>query len=772
MTINTPSLNTLTAKLNPNQTKVVTHEPANLLVLAGAGSGKTRVLVERIAWLINEAGYSPYEILAVTFTNKAAKEMRFRLSTQVNSRLNNLWVGTFHGLSHRLLRTHWQEANLPALFQILDSDDQLSLIKRLLKQLDIDTEILPAKQVQFFINAQKEEGRRASSVLLNYGEDKRLIDIYAVYEEVCQRQGLVDFAELLLRSLELLRNKELLREHYQRRFRYLLVDEFQDTNSLQYAWLKLLRGENSHLMAVGDDDQSIYGWRGAKIENIHNFQQDFPDTRLFKLEQNYRSTSTILTAANALISHNPTRLGKNLWTEGAEGEPIKVYQAFNEQDEARFIVEIISQWVAKGNNYNSCAVLYRSNAQSRSLEEAFLRQGMPYRVYGGQRFYERMEIKNALAYLKLLVNRQDDPAFERVVNTPTRGLGQVTLEKVRVYARDEGLSLWEAAEQLLASKGLTGRAATSMQAFVDLINQLDSDSLELQLEETLNLVLELAGLLQFHAQEKGEKGQARVDNLRELVSALTYYEPTLDLTDLADEQLADEQPVAAAQATTESNSARQKLAVFLTEASLDAGEQQAEENEDAVQLMTLHSAKGLEFPLVFIAGMEEGLFPHARSLEENPAALEEERRLCYVGITRAEKQLYLTLAESRRIFGQEKITRPSSFIKELPSSVVQEVRLGGSIQRPLAHQTSGFKNYSNKPKIGGAGNPLSGLSETSQAAVDAGLRVGQRVGHKKFGEGRILKMEGKGERTRITIDFAGQGIKTLVLGYAPLTPLD
>lgn len=770
MTVNIPSLNTFTTKLNSDQTKVVTHEPANLLVLAGAGSGKTRVLVDRIAWLINAAGYSPYEILAVTFTNKAAKEMRLRLAGQVNCRLNALWVGTFHGLAHRLLRTHWQEADLPQLFQILDSDDQLSLIKRLLKQLNIDAEMLPAKQVQFFINAQKEEGRRASSVLLDYGEDKRLLEVYAVYEEVCQRQGLVDFAELLLRSLELLRNKDLLREHYQRRFRYLLVDEFQDTNSLQYAWLKLLRGENSHLMVVGDDDQSIYGWRGAKIENIHNFQQDFPDTRLFKLEQNYRSTSTILTAANALISHNPTRLGKNLWTEGEAGEPIKVYQAFNEQDEARFIVEIISQWVAKGNNYNSCAVLYRSNAQSRSLEEAFLRQGMPYRVYGGQRFYERMEIKNALAYLKLLVNRQDDPAFERIVNTPTRGLGQVTLEKVRVYARDEGVSLWEAAEQLLASKGLTGRAATSMQAFVDLINQLDSDSLELQLEETLNLVLELTGLLQFHAQEKGEKGQARVDNLRELVNALTYYEPTLDLADLEDEQ-----PVAAAQATTESNSARQNLAVFLTEASLDAGEQQAEENEDAVQLMTLHSAKGLEFPLVFIAGMEEGLFPHARSLEENPAALEEERRLCYVGITRAEEQLYLTLAESRRIFGQEKITRPSSFIKELPSSVVQEVRLGGSIQRPLARSTNTnrFKSYSNKPKIGGAGNPLvSGLSEASQAAVDAGLRVGQRVGHKKFGEGRILKMEGKGERTRITIDFAGQGIKTLVLGYAPLTPLD
>lgn len=771
MNLTDSSLNSFNEKLNPVQTKVVTHSPADLLVLAGAGSGKTRVLVQRIAWLINEAGYSPYEILAVTFTNKAAKEMRLRLSSEVNQRLNALWVGTFHGLAHRLLRTHWQEADLPQLFQILDSDDQLSLLKRLMKQLNIDTEVLPAKQVQHFINSQKEEGRRANAVLLGYNQPKALQEIYFAYEELCQRQGLVDFAELLLRSLELLRNKELIRQHYQNRFRYLLVDEFQDTNSLQYAWLKLLRGDNSHLMAVGDDDQSIYGWRGAKIENIHNFQTDFPEAQLFKLEQNYRSTSAILTAANALISNNSTRLGKNLWTEEEKGEPIKVYQAFNEQDEARFIVEIIGQWVAKGGLRNDCAVLYRSNAQSRSLEEAFLRQNMPYRVYGGQRFYERMEIKNALAYLKLLVNRNDDPAFERIVNTPTRGLGNVTLEKVRVHARDEGISLWQAAEALLANQGLTGRAATSMQTFVDLINQLDSSSLELKLEETLELVLEDTGLLSFHAQEKGEKGQARVDNLKELVGALTYYEPTLTLDEDETSDL-------------DLNNPRQKLAVFLTEASLDAGEQQADEDEDAVQLMTLHSAKGLEFPLVFIAGMEEGLFPHARSLEENPEALEEERRLCYVGITRAEQELYLTLAESRRIFGQEKITRPSSFIKELPTEVLQEVRLGGSIQRPVARSYSatnkshsGFSNFSNssKPRVGGAGaNPLSGtkIKETSQAAADAGLRIDQRVGHKKFGEGRILKMEGQGERTRITIDFAGQGIKTLVLGYAPLTPLD
>ncbi|GLR64149.1 DNA helicase [Marinospirillum insulare] len=711
--------------------------------------------MQRIVWLVRQEGLSPHEILAVTFTNKAAKEMRLRLETELNMGLRSMWVGTFHGLSHRLLRTHWQEAKLPQHFQILDSDDQLGMIKRLMKQLGIDTESTPAKQVQSYINGHKEEGRRAAHVLARGQFERSLQEIYQTYEDLCQRQGLVDFAELLLRSLEVLRDTPPLLKHYQQRFSNILVDEFQDTNTLQYAWLKLLRGTDGCIMAVGDDDQSIYGWRGAKIENIHNFTEDFAGAQLLKLEQNYRSTSTILKAANELIKNNSERLGKALWTEDQVGDPIRVYAAFNEQDEARFIVDIIAQHVKEGGSRNDCVVLYRSNAQSRSLEEAFLRQGMPYRIYGGHRFYERMEIKNALGYLKLITNRQDDPAFERVINTPTRGIGATTLEKIRAYARDEGLGLWDASVEMLSRKLLTGRALVTVKAFIELIERMDEETLPLALKESVELTLELSELIDFHSREKGERGLARVENLKELISAVHNYEPTLTLDDI------DEKAV--------NLEGRQALAVFLTEASLDSGDKQAEEDEDAVQLMTLHTAKGLEFPLVFLAGVEEGLFPHSMAIQSSPGGLEEERRLCYVGITRAMKTLYITHAEARRIFGKETYSQPSRFITELPAELLSEVRLTGSVDRPMH-----FAKDRPRPaaaRVGGAGigNPLSGAKESAAAA---NLRIGQRVEHKKFGVGVILHAEGEGDRTRLLINFEGVGEKTLVLGFAPLTPLD
>jgi len=737
--------------LNPAQAEVVSAPPQDLLVLAGAGSGKTRVLVQRIAWLIRNDGLSPYEILAVTFTNKAAKEMRLRLESLLGMSLRSMWVGTFHGLSHRLLRTHWREARLPEYFQILDSDDQLRLIKRIQKDLGVDSERYPPKQLQAFINSHKDEGLRSANILPRGEFERKMQELYQVYEEICQRQGLVDFAELLLRALELLRDNQPLLNHYRQRFSHLLVDEFQDTNSLQYAWLRLLRGDQGRIMAVGDDDQSIYGWRGAKIENIQNFTRDFPDAELLRLEQNYRSTSTILDAANALIKNNAGRLGKSLWTDDKAGDPIRVYAAFNEQDEARFMVDIIQQHVRDGGLRSECALLYRSNAQSRTLEEALLRQSVPYKVYGGQRFYERLEIKNALGYLRLLVNRQDDAAFERVINTPTRGIGNTTLEKLRAYARDEGTGLWDAALDILAKGLLTGRGASNVRSFMELIESLDEETLSLTLHEAVDTVIEKSGLIDFHAKEKGEKGQARVENLKELVSAVQQYEPVLPLEEQNEEVVNLE--------------GREALAVFLTEASLDAGDNQAEENQDAVQLMTLHTAKGLEFPLVFLAGMEEGLFPHQMAMEEGADRLEEERRLCYVGITRAMQTLYLTYAENRRMYGRDLFCRPSRFLTELPRELLEEVRLRAAVSRPMQTPASRPRPAG---RIGGAGNPLN----PGGSADSSGLRVGQRVAHKKFGEGIILHAEGEGDRTRLLINFDSAGEKWLVLGFAPLTPLD
>jgi len=726
--------------LNDEQRHAVANPSQHLLVLAGAGSGKTRVLVHRIAWLLEAEQVSPFSILAVTFTNKAAREMRHRIESLMGQSFGGMWVGTFHGLAHRLLRTHWQEAGLIQDFQILDSDDQLRLIKRINRELQIDDERWPAKQCQWYINGQKDEGLRASNID-DFGDDytKTMLRIYRAYEIACDRGGMIDFGEILLRSHELwLKNPQIL-DHYQRRFQHILVDEFQDTNSIQYAWLRVLAGRGSHLMVVGDDDQSIYGWRGAKIENIQQFSSDFPGAQLVKLEQNYRSTKNILDAANSLITNNAGRLGKQLWTEGVAGEPISLYEAFNEQDESRFVVDRLQDWFNGGNRRIDSAVLYRSNAQSRELEEALLRVGMPYRIYGGQRFYERLEIKNALAYLRLVTNRFDDTAVERIINVPTRGIGGRTLELVRQVARDRNCSLWEASVASVNESLLTARAANSVLAFLELIDGLDESCRDLELHAKADLIIKTTGLIPHHEKEGGEKARARVENLEELVNAAGNF----DVTD-ADEDF--------------DSTSTQFLAAFLDQAALDAGEGQAAADEDAVQLMTLHTAKGLEFDLVFLVGMEEGLFPHKMSMDDL-SGLEEERRLAYVGITRAKHKLYLSHAESRRLHGEINLCRPSRFVREIPKSLIEEVRLKSTISRP---------------SVGGArlgrGNP-SGNLDGSVEVPQTNLSLGQRVIHGKFGEGVVLNYEGQGTSARVQVNFGSAGSKWLVLSYAKLEVL-
>ncbi|MCX2979997.1 DNA helicase II [Halieaceae bacterium IMCC14734] len=703
--------------LNSAQRDAVACESQNLLVLAGAGSGKTRVLVHRIAWLIQAQGLSPFSILAVTFTNKAAREMRLRIEEMLHIGTHGMWVGTFHGLAHRLLKSHWKEARLPQNFQILDSDDQLRLVKRICRQLELDESRWPARQALSYINSQKDEGLRAAHIEAP-GHDpylQTMLRIYHAYEAACERGGLVDFAELLLRAHELwLKNPSLL-EHYQQRFRHILVDEFQDTNTIQYAWLRVLAGDTVPIVAVGDDDQSIYGWRGARIENIQRFSDDFADTRTVRLEQNYRSTSTILRAANAVITNNFGRLGKELWTDGEEGDPITLYAGFNEQDEARFIVERIEDWIKDGQLRADAAILYRSNAQSRVLEEALIREAVPYRIYGGQRFYERLEIKNALAYMRLLVNRGDDAALERVINTPPRGIGGKTVDLVREVARERELPMWQAIACVQEDKMLPKRALTALEGFCVLVNELDSASVELTLDELADHVISESGLVAFYKKEKGERGQARIENLEELVTAAKQFAPQ-------DQELSP-------------------LQELLDNAALDAGDAQADAHEDSVQLMTLHSAKGLEFPLVFLAGMEENLFPHRMSIEE-PGRLEEERRLCYVGITRAMQQLVISYAESRRLHGSESYNPPSRFIREIPHDLMQEVRLHTTISRP--------------PSL-------------AQAAVpDTDLALGQRVFHQVFGEGMVLNFEGRGGNARVEVNFDNEGSKWLVVQYANL----
>jgi DNA helicase-2/ATP-dependent DNA helicase PcrA len=709
--------------LNAAQREAVTASTNNQLVLAGAGSGKTRVLVHRIAWLIRAEGFSAQSVLAVTFTNKAAREMRGRIEDMLQMPTQGLWVGTFHGLAHRLLKAHWQEAGLPQQFQILDSDDQLRVVKRVCRELELDDSRWPPKQAQWFINGQKDEGLRARHVDVPLGDlyAKTMVRVYAAYEEACERGGLVDFAELLLRAHELWLKSPSTLAHYQARFKTILVDEFQDTNTIQYAWLRVLAGQTIPVVAVGDDDQSIYGWRGAKVENIQRFAEDFAGTVTVRLEQNYRSTETILEAANGLISRNAGRLGKNLWTEGERGDPITLYAGFNEQDEARYIVEQAETWCDDGNPRRSVAILYRSNAQSRVLEEALLRERIPYRIYGGQRFYERLEIRNALAYLRLAQARRDDAALERVLNTPPRGIGNKTVEKLREVARRDRASLWEAIDAVQKQTLLPARALTALANFQALIDDFATSAETLSLDEFTEHVIEMSGLMNYHRSEKGERGQARVENLQELVTATRLFEPE-------DESISP-------------------LQAFLDSAALDAGEGQADPYEDSIQMMTLHSAKGLELPLVFMAGVEENLFPHQMSLEE-PGRLEEERRLAYVGITRAMQKLIVTYAENRRLHGSDMYNTPSRFIREIPGELIEEVRLNGSVSRPLGS--------------------LSHHSLTEPPVE--GLDLGRRVLHQVFGEGVVTQFEGQGSNARVEVSFS-EGSKWLVLQYANLTIL-
>ncbi|MCH7834800.1 MAG: DNA helicase II, partial [Proteobacteria bacterium] len=643
--------------LNDAQRQAVTSPAEPMLVIAGAGSGKTRVLVHRAAWLIDVVGIAPQSLLAVTFTNKAAAEMRGRIEALLGMPVNHLWIGTFHGLAHRLLRRHWREARLPQNFQIIDSDDQLRLIKRLLKSLEIDDSRWVPREIQYFINAQKDEGLRHQHLDDDGDPNRRqMISLYAAYAELCERGGLVDFAELLLRAHELWRDNPELLAHYRRRFSHLLVDEFQDTNAIQYAWLRLLAGDTGVPFVVGDDDQSIYRWRGARVEHILRFQKDFPAAKIVKLEQNYRSTATILGAANALIANNNSRMGKNLWTDGADGETIKLYAAYNERDEADFVIARLRDWIDQGNVRADAAVLYRSNAQSRVLEEGLINAGIPYRVYGGLRFFERAEIKDALAYLRLISNRNDDSAFERVVNRPTRGIGARTIEAMRAYTRANSCSMWRAAGAI-ASDELNSRAANAVLAFLNLIESMARETSGLDLQDKVDHAIHASGLIDFFRKDRGERGETRVENLMELVSAAKSFTP-----DLAEEM--------------------SPLDEFLSHAALEAGEGQADAWDDCVQLMTMHSAKGLEFPLVFLCGMEDGLFPHQRSIAD-PGGLEEERRLCYVGITRAKQILYMTYAEQRRLHGMDKLSHPSRFIAEVPDEFIEEIRPRVQVSRPV-----------------------------------------------------------------------------------------
>jgi DNA helicase-2/ATP-dependent DNA helicase PcrA len=711
--------------LNEDQRQAVASPLGSALVLAGAGSGKTRVLVHRVAWLIQVEGASPHSILAVTFTNKAAAEMRSRIETLLGLPGGAMWLGTFHGLAHRLLRIHWREAGLPQSFQILDSEDQARVLRKVLKALDLDETRWIPREILWFINAQKDEGHRPKHIKDDGDPTRRqLIKIYQAYEEACQRAGVVDFAELLLRAYELWRDNPALLQHYQTRFQHVLVDEFQDTNAIQYKWLMLLAGPGGMPFVVGDDDQSIYRWRGARVENLNQFRRDFPKAVLYKLEQNYRSTGTILKAANALIANNQGRLGKTLWTSGEDGDRVKLYAAFNERDEADFVVNRIREWVSRGGARREVAVLYRSNAQSRVFEEAFLNARMPYRVYGGLRFFERAEIKDALAYLRLVSSRADDTSFERVVNLPVRGIGAKTVDLVRDTARSNSTSLWNGAIACVQG-ALPQRAAQALQSFMDLIDKLAREVNGLELHEQVDHVIQMSGLIEHFKKEKGERGEGRIENLLELVSAARGFSPE-----------------------TEAEAELSPLESFLAHAVLESGEGQADPYDDCVQMMTLHSAKGLEFPVVFLAGMEDGLFPHQRSVADL-AGLEEERRLCYVGATRAMRQLYITYAEQRRLYGVDTYGQPSRFIGELPPDLIEEIRPRLQVSRPVYIKRN---------------TGSSSLDETPAP----NMRMGSRVRHSKFGDGVVLNFEGNGPHARIQVNFERQGTKWLMLSYANL----
>lgn len=711
--------------LNDAQREAVSAPSGHLLILAGAGSGKTRVLVYRLAWLIQVEHVSPMGVMAVTFTNKAAHEMRHRVQDLLQVPTRGMWVGTFHGLAHRLLRTHHDLAGLPDAFQIIDSDDQYRLIRRLIREQGLDENQWPARQAQWYINARKDEGLRPQEI--EHYDNAMIsgwVQIYQAYQNQCKQSGLVDFAELLLRAHELWLEQPALLDQYRQRFPHLLVDEFQDTNTIQYAWIRMLAGNNGNVFAVGDDDQSIYGWRGARVENVQFFVQDFkPQT--IRLEQNYRSTGNILAAANAVIARNEDRLGKKLWTETEAGTPVRTYSAYNEEDEAEFIIAQIQLWLASERKAEETAILYRSNAQSRLFEQVLLREGLPYRVYGGLRFFERAEIKDAMGYLRLISNADDDAAFERVINTPNRGIGERSISQLRALAADAGVSLWRAAEQVCQSEQ-AGRLRVHLQNFLQLVQDLRPTDPDLTLGNLVRNVLQTTSLASHYDKEGPEKAESRRENLDELIRATDAFNPSYE----------DEQ------------AGMTPLSSFLSQAALEAGEAQGEAWDDCVQLMTLHSAKGLEFPLVFMVGMEEGLFPHQRSIEE-AGNLEEERRLCYVGMTRAREQLYLCYAESRRMHGNHNICRPSRFLAEVPAELLEQVR-------PRIGMSSGFTS-----------SPVSG----SHTSSDDSFYLGQPVNHQKFGDGMIIQLEGEGAHARVQVNFEDAGSKWLVLAYANLTPL-
>ena len=705
--------------LNTAQREAVTAGEQPVLVLAGAGSGKTRVLVHRAAWLVAAHGASPWNLFAVTFTNKAANEMRTRIEKLLETPTRQLWIGTFHGLAHRLLRRHYGEAGLRQDFQILDSSDQLRLIKRLLNDQRVDERMITPRSLQYFISGAKEAGlrpRQAPAAAGSYGEEKK--ELYALYEKRCESYGLVDFGELLMRALELLQDTPELLGQYRERFRWLLVDEFQDTNGIQYNWLKLLCGSSGVPFAVGDDDQSIYRWRGAQVENIRHYSRDFRDVRIVRLERNYRSTATILEAANAVIANNASRFSKKLWTRGDRGGPVRLFAAYNEWDEANRVVSRARE--QGGGSLRDMAVLYRSNVQSRVFEEALVSAGIPYRVYGGLRFFERAEIKDALAYLRLVANRGDDPSFERVVNNPPRRIGEATMRAVRGHARRRGLTLWDAAGQ--SGEFLNSRAAGALKGFLALIESLAEDIGRLELGEQVSRVVRGSGLVERLTASGSETDRMRVENLEELVNAAQMIEESMQDTPAS------------------------PLNAFLAHAALESGEDGAD-GDDAVQLMTMHAAKGLEFPVVFLTGMEEGLFPHSRSMHSEDE-LEEERRLCYVGITRAMTELNLSYAEVRRLRGQEHRNRPSRFLSEIPAGLLEEVRPQPNVSLPV--------------RMGGA------LPANGDTHAGPGPALGQRVSHPKFGEGVVLNREGAGDHARVQVNFERHGAKWLVVAYARL----
>ena len=711
-------------ELNDRQRDAVTSEAPSLLVLAGAGSGKTRVLVHRVAWIVEAMQSNPNSVMAVTFTNKAANEMKSRIQELLQSPLADLWCGTFHGLAHRTLKRFYKEANLISTFTVLDAEDQLRVIKRICKDNNLEESSWPAKQIQWQINSWKDAGKRPKNVDDSkdfYAETVK--KIYSQYDEICKKDSLVDFAELLLKSYELLKSNTKVRDFFHRRFRHILIDEFQDTNVIQYAWLNEVASKEASITAVGDDDQSIYGWRGAKVGHLEDFKTKHKHNETIRLEQNYRSTSIILNAANALIENNQARLGKNLWTESNEGEQITLYQAFNEQDEARFVAEIIKSWMDGGELFSDSAVIYRSNAQSRAIEEALLRANIPYRIYGGLRFYDRLEIKNAISYLRIIFNPHDNPAFERSVANPTRGVGAKTLAKIRSLANKHNISYIQASSKMIDENLISGRGANGLKKFLEIILGLCGKIDDISLSEIVGSILEQSGLIQFHEKEPGEKGKTRKENLEELLSAAKNFEMSF----------------------SDDKTNREITEQFLSNVSLDAGDRQADEFDDAVQLMTLHSAKGLEFPLVFMTGLEETLFPHGRSME-SPDQLEEERRLCYVGITRAMKKLYLTYAESRRLHGNDIFNPPSRFIKEIPSECIMEIRPKASVTVPYSRNESKPMDFEDQ----------------------IGIALGQKVQHPKFGQGIVLNYEGAGESARVQVNFESAGTKWLVLSFANL----